>query len=112
MAITNKQLFAPAQLAIANGTFYTVPTNRTTVITKASFSNTSASAVAVSAHLVPAGDSVTAINQIIDGFILDGGETFSSPDMEGQVLPQQSTIQMSADANAAVTVIFSGIEIA
>jgi len=111
MAFINKQLFTPTLLGASVGTYYTVPSNRSTLVTKATFTNTSSGAVSITAHLVPAGGSAGTQNQIIDSFVLDSNETFSSSDIEGQLLPQQTTIQMAADTASAVSVIFSGLEI-
>ena len=111
MAVNNVQFFTPQQLGASVATYYTTPTNRTAIITRATFCNVSANTVTITAHIVPSGGIAEEANKIIDAFALDSDETFSSPDMEGQVLPEQTTLQLLASAAASVNVIFSGVEI-
>ena len=111
MARFIKQIISPQQLSASTLTLYTVPSNRTTVITRISFTNTTTTDRFVNLWLVPTGNTAADENQIIDELFIAAGETFSPSDVEGQVLPTGNTIQAQAEVANAITVIGSGNEV-
>lgn len=111
MAREIKQIISPQQLGTGAGVLYTVPTNRITVITRITFTNTTSTDRFINLWLVPSGSSPLDENKIIDTTFVAANETFSPSDVEGQALPDGSTIQASAEIAAAITVIGSGTEI-
>ena len=111
MARFIEQIIAPQQMVTTVATLYTVPNNRTTVITRISFTNTSATDWYVELYLVPSGGAASDANKIVDQEYVASGETLSPIQLEGQVLPENSTIQGLAEAATSITVIGSGTEV-
>lgn len=111
MARLVKQIIPPQQLGGGIAIVYTVPQNRDTVITRISLANTTGIDRFVNLWLVPNGSTALFENQILFETFIAAGETFSPPDVEGQVIPTQSTIQAQAEVGAAITIIGSGNEI-
>lgn len=99
------------QLTTSVATYYTSPSNTQCVIRKLSFCNTSAGAVTVTVYLVPSGGTAGASNTLHSAKSLAAGETWSSPDAEGQVLGSGATLQMLASAATSITCIATGMEI-
>ncbi len=111
MARTVLQIIDPQLITTSAAVVYTVPVNRTTVITRISFTNISTTDRFVNLWLVESGGSPSDNNQIVKEVFVAAGETFSPSDVEGQAIPASSTIQVSAEANSAVNVIGSGTEL-
>lgn len=111
MAREIKQIIEPQQMSSAITTLYTVPDNRTTVITRITFTNTTSTDRFVNLWLVPNGSVAGDDNKILDEDFVAAGETFSAADVEGQAIPKLSTIQGQAEVSLAITVIGSGTEI-
>ena len=108
-----KQIVPPQQLSASITTLYTTPTNRRTVITRITLTNTTTTDRFVNLWLVPNGSTAQDENKILDGqkTKIAAGETFSPPDVEGQVLPTGDTIQAQAEVASAITIIGSGTEV-
>ena len=113
MTITAKQMVAPQQLTNADALYYTVPANTTGVVKRATFTNTSAGAVTITANIVPAAGSSSASNRVIDpqSTILSAGQTYVAPELAGKTMPAGTMIRMLASANTAITVAIDGVEI-
>ena len=113
MTITAKQMVAPQQLTNADALYYTVPANTTGIAKRATFTNTSAGAVTITANIVPAAGSSSASNRVIDpqNTVLSAGQTYVSPELAGKTMPAGTMIRMLASANTAVTVAIDGVEI-
>lgn len=111
MARTAKRLVAGSQLTTSAATYYTAPALTQTIIRKLTFCNTTGGAVTVTAYLVTSAGSASASNTITSAKSLAAGETWSSPDAEGQVLEAAGFIQALASAGTSITIIASGIEI-
>jgi len=111
MARVAKRLIAGSQLTTSAATYYTAPALTQCIIRKLTFVNTTGGAVTVTAHLITSGGSASASNTIASAKSLAGGEAWSSPDAEGQVLEAGGFIQALASAGTSITVIGSGIEI-
>jgi hypothetical protein len=113
MTITAKQMVAPQQLTNADALYYTVPANTTGVIKRATFTNTSAGAVTITANIVPAAGSSSASNRVIDpqNTTLSAGQTYVAPELAGKTMPAGTMIRMLAGSNTAITVAIDGVEI-
>ena len=113
MTITAKQMVAPQQLTNADALYYTVPANTTGVVKRATFTNTTAGAVTITANIVPAAGSSSASNRVIDpqNTVLSAGQTYVAPELAGKTMPAGTMIRMLASANTAITVAIDGVEI-
>ncbi len=105
------EIIPPQQLLTAVAPLYVVPTNRTTVVTRITFTNTTATDRFVDMWLVPDGDTPTDSNQFLKEVFIVAGETFSTSDVEGHNLPAGTSIQVSAEINGAITIRGSGSEV-
>lgn len=113
MTITAKQMVAPQQLTNADALYYTVPANTTGIPKRATFTNTSAGAVTITANIVPAAGASSAANRVIDpqGTVLSAGQTYVAPELAGKTMPPGTMLRMLASAAAAITVAVDGVEI-
>lgn len=113
MTITAKQMVAPQQLTTSDAAYYTVPANTTGVIKRATFTNTSAGAVTITANVVAAGGSSSASNRIIDPqyVVLSAGQSYVSPELAGKTMPPGTMLRMLAGAATSITVAVDGVEI-
>jgi hypothetical protein len=111
MATVNQtQLVAPMQLANADAAVFTCPTLTTAKISRAVFTNTSASAVTISAGITTGG-ALTTATTMISARSLAPGEAYVSPELAGAVLPAGSALHAYASAATAVTFTASGLTI-
>lgn len=102
------------QLPAAVAAQFTGPANTTTIIKRAVFTNTSAGARTVTAHVVPSGQTVSSSTMLINGQALaippGAGSGYVSPELAGVVLQPGDTLQCFADAAAGVTLAVNGIQ--
>ena len=97
------------QLSTSATAVYTVPANTTTVIKQIVFNNTSASAVAVTAYVLPVGASAAATNAIISGLtIAPNSQVIWSADIP---VATGEKLSLLAATGGAVSYVVSGIEI-
>lgn len=106
--ITQVQLVAPFQLPNADASSYTAPTQTTAKISRAVFTNTTASAVTITAGIT-AGGALGAATTMISAMTLAPGQAYVSPELAGAVLPQGSQIHAYSNTAAAVTFTASGL---
>lgn len=113
MTITAKQMVAPQQLTTSDAAYYTVPSNTTGVIKRATFTNTSAGAVTITANIVPAAGSSSASNRVVDPqwAVLSPGQPYVSVELAGKTLPPGTMLRMLASAATSITVAVDGVEI-
>lgn len=102
------------QLPAAVAAQYTAPPNATTILKRSVFTNTSAGARTVTAHVVPSGGSVSNATMLINGQGLaippGAGSSYVSPELAGVVLLPGDTLQCFADAASGVTLSVNGIQ--
>lgn len=102
------------QLPIAAAAQFTGPPNTATIIKRAVFTNTSAAARAITAHVVPSGQVVSNATMLINGQALaippGAGSSYVSPELAGVVLAPGDTLQCFADAANDVTLTVNGIQ--
>jgi hypothetical protein len=113
LTITAKQMVAPQQLTASDALYYTVPANTTGVIKRATFTNTSAGAVTITANIVPAAGTSSAANRVIDpqNTTLSAGQTYVAPELAGKTMPPGTMLRMLASAATSITVAVDGVEI-
>lgn len=109
MAVTVKTLVAPKLAEVAQTTQYTA-VNCKAVIDKFTATNTSASNETISVNLVTAGGTAGAANLITDTRAIAPDETYTFPELVGQVLEPGSFISTASSANV-LTIRVSGREI-
>jgi hypothetical protein len=104
-------MVAPQQLTNADALYYTAPANTTGVIKRATFTNTTAGAVTVTANIVPVSGASAASNQIISAKSIAAGDCYVAPELAGKTLPAGSMLRMLASAAGSITVAVDGVEI-
>lgn len=115
MTVTVKQLIAAKQAENSQTTQYTAafPTGSVgrTIIDKFTVTNNSGSAAALSVNIVASGGSASAGNLILAARVVQPNETYTCPELVGQVLNQNAFISTLASAASALTIAASGREI-
>jgi hypothetical protein len=109
MAVTVKPLIGSKQMEAAQTTQYTA-TNCTAIIDKFTATNTSASNAVISVNLVTSGGSAGSTNLIVDNRAIAPDETYTFPELVGQVLANGGLISTTGTASA-LTIRASGREI-
>ena len=109
MTVTAKPLIGSKEMEAAQTTQYTA-VNCTTVIDKFTATNTSASNAVISVNLVSSGGSAGATNLIVDSRSIAPDETYTFPELVGQVLANGGFISTTGTATA-LTIRSSGREI-
>ena len=110
MTVTVKTLVAPLQMQATQTTQYTATAVRA-IIDKATVTNTDTSARTFSVNLVQSGGSAGNSNLIIDTKTVQPDETYTCPELVGQVLDSGAFISTIASAATALTLRISGREI-
>ncbi len=106
--ITQIQLVAPQQLPTSDTAIYTTPTQTTAKIGRAVFTNTSASAVTITAGITT-GTALGASTTLISAQTIAPGASYVSPELAGQLFPAASQIHAYANTASAVTCAISGL---
>ena len=110
MGVLVKTLIPSKQAENAQTTQYTA-VNCKTVIDKFTATNTSASNVTLSVNLVTSGGSAGVGNLITDSRSIAPDETYTFPEIVGQVLESGGFISTIASAATSLTIRASGREI-
>jgi len=110
MGVLVKVLIPAKQAENAQTTQYTA-TNCKTIIDKATVTNTSAANATLSVNLVTSGGSPGVSNLIMDERAVAPGESYTCPELVGQVLEPGGFISTLAGTASALTIRFSGREI-
>lgn len=109
MAVTAKPLIPSKEMEAAQTTQYTA-VNCTAIIDKFTATNTSASNAVISVNLVSSGGTAGASNLIVDARAIAPNETYTLPELVGQVLASGGFISTTGTA-IALTIRSSGREI-
>jgi hypothetical protein len=110
MAVIIKVLIPAKQAEAAQTTQYTA-VNAKAIIDKFTVTNTSSNNVTISVNLVISGGSPGANNLIIDTRGIAPDETYTCPELVGQVLEAGGFISTIASAATSLTIRASGREI-
>jgi len=110
MAVTVKVL-VPAKTAENTQTTQYTASGVTTIIDKFTATNYSATAATISVNLVTAASSAGNENLIVKTKTLQAGETYTFPEIVGQVLAPSGFISTIAGTASAVNIRASGREV-
>jgi hypothetical protein len=110
MAVNVRALIAAKQAEAVQTTQYTASGVRT-IIDKFTATNTSAGAVTLSVNIVTSGDTAGSQNLIVKAKSLAASETYTFPEMVGQVLEPSGFISTLAGAATSITIRASGREV-
>lgn len=110
MGVLVKTLIPSKQAENAQTTQYTT-VNCKTIIDKFTATNTSASNVTLSVNLVTSGGSAGVSNLVTDSRSIAPDETYTFPEIVGQVLESGAFISTIASAATSLTIRASGREI-
>jgi len=110
MSVIVKNIIPAKQAEAAQTTQYTA-VNCKTIIDKFTVTNTSANNVTINVNLVTTGGSPGASNLIVDTRAIAPDETYTCPELVGQVLEPGGFISTLASAATALTIRASGREI-
>jgi hypothetical protein len=110
MTVTVKVLIPAKQAENAQTTQYTA-TNAKAIIDKFTATNTSAGNVTLSVNLVTSGGSPGVGNLVVDARTIAPDETYTFPELVGQVLESGGFISTIASAATSLTIRASGREI-
>ena len=105
------KVLIPAKNAESTQTTQYTSTNVTTIIDKFTATNTSANNVTISVNLVTSGGSAGVTNLIVDSRAIAPDETYTFPELVGQVLEPGGFISTIASAATSLTIRASGREI-
>ena len=109
MTVTTKPLINSKEMEAAQTTQYTA-VNCTAIIDKFTATNTSASNAVISVNLVSTGGTAGATNLIVDNRAIAPDETYTFPELVGQVLANAEFISTTGTATS-LTIRASGREI-
>lgn len=110
MSVLVKTIIQSKQAESAQTTQYTA-TNCKAVIDKFTATNTSAANVTLSVNLVASGGAAGTSNLIVDSRAIAPDETYTFPELVGQVLESGGFISTIASAATSLTIRASGREI-
>lgn len=110
MAVVVKTLIPSKQAANSLEEQYSVSTGRT-IIDKFTATNTSGSNVGINVYLIQFGGAAGDDNLIVDTRVIVPNETYTFPELVGQVLEAGASISTNASAANALTIRASGREI-
>ena len=111
MSVTPTVLVPPLQMQATQITQYSVPASNRAIIDKATVTNTDTVSRTFSVNLVTSGGSAGNANLVIDDRAVAPGETYTCPELVGQVLEAGSFISTIASAATALTLRVSGRQI-
>lgn len=110
MTVTVKALIPAKQAENTQTTQYTA-TNCKAIVDKFTATNTTAANVTISVNLVTSGGSAAISNLIVDTRAIAPDETYTFPELVGQVLDSGDFISTIAGTASALTIRASGREI-
>jgi hypothetical protein len=110
MTVTARVLI-PAKIAETTQSTQYTATNVTTIIDKFTATNYSTSAVTISVNLVTAGDTAGSQNLIVKAKTIQPAETYTFPELVGQILGPNGFISTLANTAFALNIRASGREI-
>lgn len=112
MAVSLKVLIEPKQAENVQTEQYVVPAGSYAIVDKFTATNTSADNAEISVNLVQSGTAASNDNLVVDARVIAPGETYTFPQLVGQILSPETSISTLASAGSAVTIRASGREVA
>jgi hypothetical protein len=110
MAVTPKVFVERKQVEDSQTTQYTA-TLAKALIDKCTVTNTTGSTATISVHLVASGGSPTSSNLVLSAKSIAPGETYTCPEVVGQMLESGGFISTLASTASALTISVSGREV-
>lgn len=110
MTVTVKNIIPRKQAENAQTTQYTA-LNCKTIIDKFTVTNTSAANVSLNVNLIPAAGAASDANLVLKSRVLAPNETYTCPELVGQVLEDGGQISTLAGAATSLTISAAGREI-
>jgi IMP cyclohydrolase len=110
MTVTVKNIIPRKQAENAQTTQYTA-VNCKTIIDKFTVTNTAGAAVTFTVNLVASGGGASALNTVLSAKSIAPNETYTCPELVGQVLENGGFISTLAGTATALTISASGREI-
>lgn len=104
------KILASAQLASGDNTVYTVGASKAAKLAKLVLSNVSASAVTVSASIIPSGGTVDGTHKIVSAYSLLAGDSTVITEIENVWIGAGDYISVNASAATSINVFASGLE--
>lgn len=111
MAVTAKCLLEAKHAENAQTTQFTVSNGTRVIVDKFTATNVTAAAVTLGVNLVASGGAASDSNLIVDDKSIAAGETYTLPEMVGQVMNAGDFISTIAGAAASIVIRVSGREI-
>ena len=108
--VTSRPLILAKYAATTDTSEYTA-SNVRTIIDKFTATNTSAGNVTLTVNIVTSGGSAGTNNAIVAARAIAPGETYTCPELVGQVLESGGFISTLAGTASALTIRASGVEI-
>ena len=108
MAVVISLLILPSEAGATQTTEYLVPTGSKVIIDKFTGTNTSALSAQLSINLIPLGGTAGNENLIVKERNLAAGETYTFPEIVGQVLEAGGVISTIASIASVITITASG----
>lgn len=103
MSVTPMVLYGGGQLAGAAAALFTCPVNTRSIVSAATFTNTDTVARLLTVYVVRSGGVAAAANVLIDGLSIAPGQSYVSPELQGQTLGSGDSIQALADGASTIT---------
>lgn len=111
MSVVAKCLLEAKYAENAETTQYTAPTGTRTIIDKFTATNVTAAAVALTVKMIASGGTASADETILSAKSIAAGETYTCPEVVGQVLNAGGFISTLAGSASAIVIRASGREI-
>lgn len=110
MNATPLQLISPQELTATLAEYYESPAQKRVIISKMTIANVTAGVHTVQIHIVPAGGTANATNQLLNK-TLDTDQSFPVYQLEGQILSAGDTIWAKTGAASSVLLMASGVTV-
>lgn len=111
MTATVRNIIPRKQAENAQTTQYTATNCRTTILKFTATNTTTSSNVTISVNLVPSGGAASTANLVTSGRPIAPGESYTFPELVGQVLEPGGFISTIAGAATSLTISASGLEV-
>ena len=111
MTVIAKALLGAKYAENSQTTQITSPTGVRTLVDKFTATNVTASAATLSVNVVTSGGAASAANLILDGKSLAAHETYTCPELVGQILNAGDFVSTIAGTASAIVIRASGREV-
>ena len=111
MTVVAKALLEAKYAESSQTTQVTSPTGVRTIVDKFTATNVTASAATLAVNIVESGGAASAANLILDGKTLAAHETYTCPELAGQILNAGDFVSTIAGTATAIVIRASGREV-